>query len=332
MRFGDRQAKPTPGYSACSLNCCRHGEDECLGLSQEWRGGVLVRLCGGTVCTRSRFFLVQCALLRFEQLYLRTTNDCTQHYMITMHDAARLRQQCFSCYTHSRRYELQSLTEKTLDANMSHLRAFYLHTGPSLVLTNDDIAGPSPFGSTSSAVSIRASHPFTARCAEAMAVTGHARQASDRCSVVRAATPAPTAIPAELRCAAGLLSSPTPSGTRGKSRSFSRMGGISRHSLFSSSRSRGRGLQRWPLLLLLLLRAFPKLKRDGGFGRAARGSEERGGCVLSSGRGRDPPVREPPQDSWLGLAGSTLARLLFTSSLLASLAPTESLVCCAKKM
>lgn len=85
------------------------------------------------------------------------------------------------------------------------------------------------------------------------------------------------------------------------------MGGISRHTPFPSSRSRGRGLRRW--VLLLLLRAFPDLNKEEGFGRAARGSEERGGCVLSSGRGRDPPVREPPQDFWLGLAGLTRAWL-----------------------
>ena len=52
-----------------------------------------------------------------------------------------------------------------------------------------------------------------------------------------------------------------------------------------------------------------------GFGRAARGSEERGGCVLSSGRGRDPPTREPPQDCWLELAGLTRACFLFSLSL-----------------
>lgn len=163
------------------------------------------------------------------------------------------------------------------------------------VLTKEDMAGPSPFGRTSSAASIRANQPFTASCAEEIAVTGHDRQASDRCSVVLAAMPAPTAIPAELRCAPG-LSSPTPSCTRGKSRSFSRMGGISRHSLCPSSGTRGRGLQCWVLLRLVL--ALPELNKDGGFGRAARGSEERGGCVLSSGRGRDPPMREPPQDCW----------------------------------
>lgn len=196
----------------------------------------------------------------------------------------------------------------------------------SFELTNDDTTGPSPFGSASRAASIRVNHPFTVDCTAAMVVAGHTRQASDRCSVVRAAMPAPTAIPAEFRRAAPplpppsllltllLLSSPSPSGTRGKSRSLRRMGGISRHTLLpcsaaaaasSSSRRRGRGLQPRAVLLRLLLlrRAFPELSKEG---RAARGSEERGGCVLSSGRGRNPPVREPPQHCWVLSRGGGL--------------------------
>lgn len=200
-------------------------------------------------------------------------------------------------------------------------RALLVRQHSSFKLTKDDTAGPSPFGSASSAASIRANHPFTVACKAATVVAGHTRQASDRCSVVRAAMPAPTA---ELCCAPPrpppapprlsllllLLSSPSPSVKRGKSRSFSRMGGISRHTLLplppsppaassSSSRRRGRGLQpraRLLLRLLLLPLAFPELSKEG---RAARGSEERGGCVLSSGRGRNPPVREPPQHCWV---------------------------------
>lgn len=186
-----------------------------------------------------------------------------------------------------------------------------------VALTNDDTAGPSPLGSPRRAASIRVNQPFTAECTAEIVITGQIRQASASCSVVRAAMPAPTAIPAELCCGSPaaaarlclltlLLSSPPagPSCKRGMSRSLSRMGGISRHALFPSSFSSGRwpGEDTRPLRLTLLRRALPELKNElaSGCSRAARGSEDRGGTtVLSSGRGRDPPVREPPQECWI---------------------------------